>query len=209
MTNIATIKSPIQLGIRLKAADPLRLDALTRLAIREATARYLAGGSIATWEREMRAVLTRGHTAAALAGIAERLGVPLDSALLSERRLSRAERAEIRQAIAKQFGYLDAFVQAVQDGSLSPAQIAARAELYGGATRATYYGARWAEWELPFLPGDGATECKSNCRCASEVEDLGDGTGLYHYHLGATERHCTTCPERAAGSPYTVRRVEG
>src|SRR6476659_2020800 len=90
--------------------DPLRLRALAQTAIEEATARLNDGGSRQAWEKEMRAILARAHTAAWLAGTAERLNVPLDSPLLSQARLSRAERVDITQAVEEQLKYLAGFV---------------------------------------------------------------------------------------------------
>jgi hypothetical protein len=186
-------------------ADLLKLDALTRTAIRTATDAYLAGGSIETWQRDMQRAITRGHTASTLAGIAERLGIPLDKDLISEKRLSRAERNEIKQSVAKQLEYLRGFVEDVQAGKLSEKQIRARADLYGGAIRGTYSQARWLGIPLPFHPTEG-TQCQSNDRCSWEVVKL-EGNGNYdaYWRLGATERHCTTCPERASANPYQIR----
>ena len=183
--------------------DPLKLQALTAVAIEEATKRYIDGGSIASWERDMRAVLTRGHTAAYLAGLSERLGVPLDKALISERRLSKIERAEIKEAVSAQLEYFAGFLGDTE--GMSDAQIAARAQLYAGATRATYTESRWGDWDLPFVPADGNTPCGGRCNCEAHVEDNGDGTGMYIYRLGG-EKNCDECPRRAAGSPYTVER---
>lgn len=187
-------------------ADPLKLQALTLIAIQDATKAYLNGGSISKWEQDMRTALVRGHTAAYLAGLAERLGVQVDTALVSERRLSKIERAELKEYLKRQLAFFDGFVADVRRGKLSPAQIAARADLYSGATRATYFDTRWGDWEIPFSPGDGGTPCLGRCRCGCEVIDNGDGTGKYNYVMGATEQHCTVCPERAAGSPYSVKR---
>jgi hypothetical protein len=184
-------------------ADPLRLAALAQTAIVDATARLVAGGSLAAWEREMRAVLARSHTAAWLAATAERLHVPLDSPLLSERRLSRAERAEIAATVEEQLQYLKGFVQDMH--TLTPAQIAARANLYAGATRKTYYGARWGDWEIPseLLPGN--QQCQSNCRCAISVADNGGGKGTLTREMGGTEHHCTECPPLVGSYPVQRR----
>ena len=184
--------------------DPLKLQALTATAIEDATQRYIDGGTPASWERDMRAILTRGHTAAYLAGLSERLGIPLDKALISERRLSKAERADIKEVVSAQLKYFDGFLDDVE--GMSDAQIATRAQLYAGATRATYYESRWGDWELPFVPADGGTPCLGRCRCYADVEDMGKGVGRYNYHLGSSERHCDVCPSRASSSPYTVRR---
>src|SRR3972149_4647431 len=149
--------------------DPLRLAALASLAIAQ-----IAPDS-PTWRRDMERVIARAHTAAWLAGTAERLGGRLDSARLSERRLSQAERSEIRRIVEGQLDYLRGFVEA-RDG-MSEAQIAARMQLYAGATRATLYGARWGDWEIPphLMPTNQT--CKTNCKCEISVKDNGGGTG--------------------------------
>lgn len=186
-------------------ADLLKLDALTRVAIREATGKFISSGNIDAWERSMQQAITRGHTAAALAGIAERLNIPLDENLISARRLSRAERQEIKQAVSKQLEYLRGFVDDVRAEKLSPAVIKARADLYGGATRETYSEARWFGIPLPFMPTQGS-ECMVNCRCRWDVEKLaGEGNYDAYWRLGQAEQHCTTCPSRAAASPYRIR----
>lgn len=175
--------------------DPTRLAALAAAAIQDA----IAAGD---WDVAER-LITRAHRAAYLAGLSERLGVPLDSALLSERRLSRAERKDIEAIVKEQLTYLRGFEDA--DG-LTEGQTDARAAMYGRATRGTYSKARWGDWALPFHPTEGS-ECMSNCLCHWTVDDHGDGTGSATWHLGATERHCTTCPTRAQGSPYQVKRA--
>lgn len=178
--------------------DPLKLAALMAQAISAAP-----NVGSATWQREIERIIARGHMAAWMAGTAERLGVPVDSPLLSQVRLSRAERREIQGVVDVQLRYFRGFQADMKD--MTPAQIAARAQLYAGATRATYSSKRWGDWQLPYQPGQG-TECLSQCRCHWEVQDNGDGTGTAVWHLGATERHCVTCPARASQSPYSVKR---
>lgn len=184
-------------GEQIMPTDPLRLAALAAVAIAD-----IAPDS-PTWQRDMERVITRAHTAAWLAGTAERLRVKLDSPLLSQARLSRAERAEIKAVVEKQLEYLAGFVEA--KGGLSEAQVAARAAMYAGAVQKTYSESRWGDWDLPFYPTDGS-ECMANCRCSWEVNDNDDGTGVAYWRLGATERHCTTCPAREADNPYQVKR---
>lgn len=174
-------------------ADPRKLNDLTLAAIRTATDALAAGGSVNAWQDAMRTALTRAHTAAYIAATADRLGVTPSAALVSPARLSRAERAELKAAVNTQLTYLAGFARDLP--TMSDAQIAARAALYAGATRGTYYATRYPR--LPFYPADGGTACKANCRCA--WTDNGDGT--YTYQLGAAE-HCPGCQARAAGSPY-------
>lgn len=180
-------------------ADPLRLQALAAVEINAATKCMLDGGSVEAWEREMRAILTRAHTAAWIAGTAERLGVKPDSPLISQRRLSKAERAEIKAIVGEQLQYLAGFAQA--RSSLSDAQIAARAAMYAGATRSTYYSARWGDWDIPPELMPGAQQCKANCRCRVSVRDSGDGTGVLTREMGGAEHHCTECPPLVGDHP--------
>jgi hypothetical protein len=170
-------------------ADPLKLQAFTRQSIRAAIAKL---PNVAAWEVAMRRALTQAHTTAHLIGLSERLRVPLDSALLSRTRLSRAERADITKAVKAQLDYLKGYKEALPD--MSDAAIAARADLYSGAVRGSYYSARYPS--LPAVPGDGSTPCRSGCKCT--LEQRADGVW---WILGAAE-HCTGCQERAAGSPY-------
>ena len=183
-------------------ADLLRIAALLKAATDAATKRLQDGGSRAAWEREMHAALTRGHTAAWIAGTAERLGIKPDSPLISERRLSKAERAEIKALVEKQLGYLSGFVKDM-DG-LSNAQIVARAGLYAGAARGSYYGARWGDWDIPPELMPGAQKCVGNCRCKISIADNGDGTGILTREMGGAEHHCSECPPLVGDHP--VRR---
>lgn len=175
------------------ATDVLKLGALAATAIVDA---------LPDWDAAER-LIRRGHRAAYLAGLAERLNVPLDSALLSEKRLSKVERKEVDKLIDAELKYWKAFDAEKDD--LSEGRTNARAAMYGRATRKTYSVARWGDWDLPFHPTEGS-ECMSNCLCHWTVEETDDGRGSATWHLGATERHCTTCPSRASDSPYSVRR---
>lgn len=164
--------------------DPLRIAALMAAA--------LPSPDSPTWDRDMRAVITRGHLAAWMAGTAERLGVKADSPLLSRARLSRAERKEINAIVGRQLEYLKGF-QAGR-GDMSEQAIAARADMYPGAVKSTYYGARWGEWEIPEELMPGAQQCLTRCLCTISVADNDDGTGTLTRKMGGTEHHCEECP---------------
>lgn len=163
-----------------------RLRELTLDAMRPAL-----GASIGAFRRTMAQAIQRAQTAAYIAGTAERLGVSPRAV----KGLSRAERRELQAQVAAQMKYLDGFVSDLRQGKLTPAQAQARAALYAGPARGTYYGARFPG--LPFYPTQGS-ECKANCRCSWEEHDDG-----YHWQLGAAE-HCPTCVSRAARNPYKV-----
>lgn len=171
---------------------PDRIAALLARDIAAITRELLDGGTVANWERRMLDAIARGHAAAAIAGTAERLGVAAGSKLLNERNLSRTERDEIKRAVAGQMPYLRGFAADVAAGRLSDAQIAARAGLYAGATRATWGKARWSGAGLPAMPGDGSSECLTQCGCAWAYRD-----GAYYWERGKNDS-CPTCISREA-----------
>ena len=162
------------------AGNPLKLAALM--------AADLPAPTDPQWDAKMRAVITRGHLAAWMSGTAERLKVPLDSPLLSRQRLSKAERAEIKAVVDKQLAYLRDFERA--RGDMSEGAITARADMYPGAVKGTYLGARWGDWEIPDTLMPGNQQCLTRCLCTSNVEDNGDGTGVWVRKMGGTEHHC-------------------
>lgn len=168
-----------------------RIAALLARDIAAATQALVSGGSTDAWERQMIEAIARGHTAAAIAGTAERLGVEAGSKLLNERNLSKIERAGIKAAVAGQLPYLRQFAADVRAGRLSEAQIAARAGLYAGAVRSTWGAARWAGAGLPAMPTEGS-ECLTNCRC--EWVQRSDG---FYWERGAGDS-CPTCISREA-----------
>jgi len=171
------------------ADTPLNLHALTLDAIQQLD---FTGSA---WAKQMEAIIARGHMAAQIAGIADRSGV-------EPRGLSRIERQEIKAIIKDQLDYLKGFVAAAAD--MSPEAIAARAALYAGAVRQTYYAERWGAWDIPahLLPGNQT--CMTNCKCRISVEDHGDGTGTLTREMGGTENHCDECP--ALVGSYDVKR---
>lgn len=101
--------------------------------------------------------------------------------------------------LKEQYKFLNDFAAEVAAGQLSEQQIAARAALYfNSATQATERGRSAARGlTLPAYPGDGSTECRSNCKCRLDIEETSTEWRVY-WRLGAAEKHCTTCPERAA-----------
>jgi hypothetical protein len=119
--------------------------------------------------------------------------------------LSRAERKELNDALKAQRDYLAAFAKDVQDGNLSPKQIAARAAMYAGAVRGTYYAARWGAWDIPPDLMPGQQECVANCRCTISITDNGDGTGILNRKLNG-ERHCPSCEAVAGDHPIERKR---
>jgi hypothetical protein len=170
--------------------DTLRAQPLTLIG--PATTALAEGGSISAWRRQMEVAIRRSQTAAYIAATAERLGVSPSAV----KGLSRAERKELDARIDAQLTYLDGFVADLKAGKLTMAQAQARANLYSGATRGTYYATRYPG--LNAYPGDGGTPCLGNCKCS--LEQKGD---LIYWRLNPAE-HCDGCVSRASASPYRV-----
>ena len=169
--------------------DTLRAQPLTLIG--PATQTLADGGSISAWRKQMEIAIKRSQTASYIAATAERLGTT--PKLIKG--LSKAERAELDKRIDAQLKYLDGFVRDLRQGKLTMAQAQARAAMYSGATRGTFYATRFQG--LPFYPTEGS-ECMANCKCSWEQK-----SNQFYWRLAAAE-HCPTCQTRAAGSPYTV-----
>ena len=144
-----------------------------------------ASGEMKKPSRDMRRAIATAHSAATYAAIKERTGV-------MPKGLSRAERNDLKARVAEQLKYYDRF--AAQAGDMSDAAVAARAGMYAGAVRGTYYGARYPG--LSQYPGDGGTQCLTNCKCSLDERD----DGIY-WILNPAE-HCDGCQTMAANSPY-------
>jgi hypothetical protein len=168
--------------------DTLRAQPLSLIA--PATQSLADGGSIGAWRRAMEVAIRRSQTAAYIAATAERLKV----SPAAVKGLSKAERKELDARINAQLKYLDGFVADLKAGKLTMAQAQARAALYPGATRGTFYATRYPG--LSAVPGDGSTPCNGNCKCYLEER----GNKVY-WRLTSAE-HCAGCVSLAAGSPY-------
>lgn len=118
--------------------------------------------------------------------------------------------------LREQYRYLDGFVDAVAtaDPPLSEGYIAARARMYTNSSREAHErgharGRGLPDGALPAWPGDGSTECLSNCKCHWEIDEETDGGGavvrwLAYWRTGVAE-HCDDCLDRAAAwAPFVV-----
>jgi hypothetical protein len=171
------------------------------IALMEDAIAKLPTKSAQAFERQMTALLVRGHTAAYLAATATSLGVSVDTL----KGLSKAERADVKAAIDGQLPFLTNFMQSWPN--LSAAQRAARAQLYAGSVLSTFNQARWGQWKLTDDMIPGRQRCAGNCGCSCSVVDNGDGTGILTRRLGSVEHSCTECPPLAKDYDVVRRRV--
>lgn len=174
-------------------------DLITRLERAEIT--------VEQWQHEMEKLLTRYHEAAFM------LGQDSDE-------VDDAALAIIIAAIDSQLEYLDAFAATIAEVMAAGAGMAAwmaawnsRAAMYAQAVKTTYwrgYIIKIGMPPLPYVPGDGSTECLTNCHCWLQIDTISEQKGDYdvYWRLGA-EKHCPTCPQRAKNwNPLKVRGGE-
>jgi hypothetical protein len=155
--------------------------------------------SLAAWERQMEALLARYHMAALIAGRADQLGVKVDSALLSERRLSREERALVKERVKEQLKYLGAFRGDIASAPEWSRRFNARAAMYGESVKQSYWQGRTMGMGLPGYPTIGV-QCLTRCGCVWEF----DGNKAW-WRRGKTDS-CPDCIQRERDwSPYVMR----
>lgn len=176
-----------------------RILAASVVALSDATAALERGAvSAGAWERQMEQLLARYHMAALIAGRAEQLGVAVDSALLSERRLSREERALVKERVKEQLDYLRQFKGDITAAPEWSRRFNARAAMYGESIKQSYWRGRTMGMDLPGWPGIG-TDCLTRCGCSWEI------SGNKAYWRKHKDDSCGTCVDRAlAWSPYVM-----
>lgn len=99
----------------------------------------------------------------------------------------------------RQYEYLQGFERDLRDGKLSEGQAQVRARLYIESSTQAYergISEGLGMPRLPAYPGDGQTQCRTNCRCHWQIEDMGDEWACT-WTLGAAE-HCDDCIANAA-----------
>ena len=168
------------------------IDRLTRL-VNRATDTLEQGGEPSAWRDTMARLLTRYSAAALQAG---QDGAPLDE----------AGKAAVTKQVQAQIGFLNGFTAEIQDAATFQPGWKARAAMYAKSIAAPYWSGRTKLLPLPALPGDGTSQCKTNCGCSWDVQEL-DGDGNYdcYWRLGKAE-NCQTCAQRAADwSPLRIR----
>ena len=112
--------------------------------------------------------------------------------------MGAAETAELRGLLSTQRRYWRGFIAELREEPQSVGRIAARADLYHGASRSCYERAHSRAWgiDLPAYPGDGRTVCLGHCHCRWSIRPRGD-TIEATWELGAAE-HCGDCQDNAA-----------
>ncbi len=120
--------------------------------------------------------------------------------------MTNADWGRVGAMSKEQYKHLRDMLAEVEAGTLSEAQLAARAEMYVRSateafSRATAVTVGLDPKRLPAHPGDGSTACLSNCQCIWIIEEVrGEDGELLGWNctwmLGAAD-HCDDCLGRA------------
>jgi len=123
--------------------------------------------------------------------------------------MTQADWGRVGAMVKEQYRYLDGFARAMADGELTEAQIANRAGMYHGSSTQAYERASALASGVPSLPaypGDGSTQCHSNCRCHWDVRETDTGWDAY-WIMDAAAENCPDCIRRSQEwAPYEVTR---
>lgn len=126
--------------------------------------------------------------------------------------MTQADWGSIGGMLGDQYRYLDGFAQQIADGTLTEAQIAARSEMYFASSTEAYERAHARAMgapELPAYPGDGTSECMTNCRCAWDLNEVEPGVWECTWQIDAAAESCGTCIERSRDwAPLVIRTEE-
>lgn len=115
--------------------------------------------------------------------------------------MTQADWGRVGAMCKEQYKYLDGFAQAIEQGSLTEGQIRARSGLYQEAsTQAFERGNAYARGlpRLPYYPGDGSTQCLTNCRCHWDIRESASGGWDCYWIMDPAAEHCPDCIDRAA-----------
>ncbi len=162
-----------------------RLLTLLLEDISEQSAALAAGRiTVDAWQQQMSMTLLTGHYAAMMEG-------------RGQDQLSPQAQALVNRLVGEQLDYINAFADEM-DATGWQDKYGARALLYGGALKATYYKGATYGYEMPHVPGDGSTPCLVNCQCYLEIDEINAeeiDVDVY-WRLGAAE-HCGPCVQRS------------
>ena len=109
--------------------------------------------------------------------------------------------------LKEQYGYLNPFMDQIEAGELSQAQITVRLKMYINSASEAFWRAfaRDIPIDLPHYPGDGSTACLTNCQCRWDIQFV-PGVGYNCYWILGEAEHCPDCVENAARwNPYRIR----
>ena len=120
-------------------------------------------------------------------------------------------------SLNRQYRYLNNFVsRAYGNTDMTIGQIASRINLYFRGSRSAYATGQQQAYGIPLLPakpGDGQSECLTNCQCRWRIEEIFDDSNGFRelirwdcYWLLSAVEHCPTCERRGVEwNPFPIR----
>jgi hypothetical protein len=110
--------------------------------------------------------------------------------------LTQADYGRIGAMVKEQYKFLQGFERDILNGKVKAGQIAVRAGLYVDSSTQSFERSRSESMGVPTLPqypGDGATVCRTNCKCHWEIRERIGGWDCY-WRLGPVKtEHCPDC----------------
>lgn len=168
-----------------------RLSKLITTATNSLEAQYPDG--VQAWQEELARQLARYHAAAMLAGA----GVET---------LTPAMTTAITRDLAVQLRFLEKFGVTIQSGAQWQRGWNSRAQMYAESIKAPYWRGAVKMLPLPAMPGDGTSQCLTNCHCAWDITQLEGDNNYDCTWLMSDVEHCQTCKQRALDwAPLKVR----
>lgn len=151
--------------------------------------------SVDQWQIAMANDLLIYHQAAYMAG-------------KGERNLSPKERASVNEQVGAQLDYLNAYASELDQRGWQDKDVA-RAALYAGSIKPTFWRGKTYGYDLPAYPTEGSP-CIVNCGCSWEMveHDSEELDADFYWKLGPVE-HCQVCLDRSLKwSPLKFRGGE-
>ncbi len=148
-----------------------------------------------TWNLQMRELIKNTYRA------------QYELAIGGRENMTQADYGRLGGILQEQYRYLQGFTDDLAAGKLSPGQAMYRARMYIDSSTQAFERARAAGFglDLPQYPGDGGTQCLTNCKCEWDIQfDEKNWVFNCTWRLGYAE-HCPDCLENArVYNPYVV-----
>jgi len=121
--------------------------------------------------------------------------------------MTQADWGRIGRQLRDQYAYMNQFAAQIARGDLTTAQIEARMKLYFNSATQMFERAQAASSGvvLPQYPGDGRTQCRTNCKCEWDIQEYDDRWDCY-WKLNPAE-HCPDCIDNSqTWNPLVIRK---
>jgi hypothetical protein len=109
--------------------------------------------------------------------------------------LSKAARRAVEADIQTQLQFLKQFAIEIEGAAEWQAGWNARAAMYARSIQVPYWRGKTKLLPLPAMPGDGSTQCLTNCGCAWDVQEVGEDSFDAYWRRAKTDS-CQGCVQR-------------